>query len=102
MKASELIGRPVIDHSGNRLGYVTDLRCIQDGPLRGAMCAPRVHFLVVSPRHLGSLLGYNRRSQQGPWLIRVIIRRLHRRLQVIPWQAVASYDETIVLNRTQL
>jgi hypothetical protein len=91
--------RPVYDSTGAALGYVTDLRCVQDGPLRGAMCAPRVHALVVSRHRVGSLLGYDRREQQGPWLIRVIVGRLHRNLQVIPWSAVDSHDQKIVLKR---
>jgi hypothetical protein len=97
MKASDLLGRPVLDATGDRLGYVTDLRCVQDGPLRGVMCAPRIHAILVSRRHVGSLLGYDRREQQGPWLIRVIVRRLHRHLQVIPWTAIERYDQQIVL-----
>jgi hypothetical protein len=97
MRASNLLGQPVLDSARSRIGYVTDLRCVQDGPLRGAMCAPRIHAIVVSRRRVGSLLGYDRREQQGPWLIRLIVRRLHRHLQVIPWSAIDSYDQQIVL-----
>jgi hypothetical protein len=97
MKASDLLGRPVLDAAGAQIGYVTDLRCIQNGPLRGAMCAPRIHAILVSRRHVGSMLGYDRREQQGPWLIRVIVRRLHRHLQVIPWSAIKYHDDQLVL-----
>ncbi|HVQ91330.1 MAG TPA: PRC-barrel domain-containing protein [Mycobacteriales bacterium] len=97
MRASDLIGADVLDRDGRRLGVVTDLRCVQDGPLRGAMATPRVAALLVSRRHTGSLLGYDRRDQQGPWLIRRIVRRLHRHLLEIPWTAVASYDGQITL-----
>lgn len=88
MKASDLIGRPVFDDGGRRVGVVTDLRCVQDGPLRGAMAAPRVRQVIISPHRTGSLLGYDRREQQGPWLIRRIVRWLHRDLLVVPWEAV--------------
>jgi hypothetical protein len=97
MRASELLGRPVVDSNGSALGYVTDLRCVLDGPLRGVMCAPRVHALVVSRHHFGSLLGYDRRGQQGPWIIRVVVRLLHRDLKVIPWSAVDSFEREIRL-----
>ena len=97
MRASELIGAEVVDASGAHIGVVTDLRCVQDGPLRGAMCAPRVTALLVSPHHFGSTLGYDRRAQQGPWLVRVIVRSLHRNMRVVPWEQVASHDRTIVL-----
>jgi hypothetical protein len=92
MKASDLIGRPVLDSAGRRLGVVTDLRCVQDGPLRGAMAAPRVRSVVVSRRRTGSMLGYDRRGQQGPWLVRLIVRWLHRDLLIVPWESVRLTD----------
>ena len=97
MRASELLGRRVVDSGGRPVGYVTDLRCALNGPLRGVMCAPRVQSLVVSRRRVGSLLGYDRREQQGPWIIRLVVRRLHRHLVVVPWSSVDSYQDQIVL-----
>lgn len=97
MRASELIGLDVYDAGGQRLGVVTDLRCVQDGPLRGSMQAPRVAALIVSRRHTGSLLGYDRRGQQGPWLIRTVLQRLHRHAVLIPWQSVADTSDRITL-----
>src|SRR4051812_9193652 len=99
MRASDLLGLDVHAADGTRLGTVTDLRCVLDGPLRGVMAAPRVHALLVSRRHFGSLLGYDRREQQGPWLVRVIVRRLHRKLRVVPWSDVERYDGMVVLRR---
>jgi sporulation protein YlmC with PRC-barrel domain len=93
MRASDLIGADVLSRDGSHLGVVTDLRCVQDGPLRGAMATPRVTALLVSRRHTGSMLGYDRRAQQGPWLIRALVRRLHRHLTEVPWAAVASYGD---------
>jgi sporulation protein YlmC with PRC-barrel domain len=97
MRASDLIGTGVRDSTGAHLGVVTDLRCVQDGPVRGSMAAPRVTALLVSGRHTGSLLGYDRRAQQGPWLVRTVVRFLHRHLLEVPWSAVESYDGTVVL-----
>jgi sporulation protein YlmC with PRC-barrel domain len=93
MKASDLIGRPVLDSTGRKVGVVSDLRCIQDGPLRGSMAAPRVHQVLVSGRRTGSMLGYDRRDQQGPWLIRWIVRRLHRKLLILPWESVTLTED---------
>ena len=90
MRLSELIGRRVVDRDGTTLGVITDVRCVKDGPLRGHMHAPRVDQLIVSRRHTGSLLGYDRRAQQGPWLIRAVVRRLHRDAVVVPWSAVET------------
>lgn len=95
MRASELIGQPVFDSGGQPIGIITDLRCVQDGPLRGAMAAPRVRAVIVSRRHTGALLGYDRRDQQGPWLIRVLIRRLHRHLRIIAWEDL-NLDNDVV------
>jgi PRC-barrel domain len=100
MRANELIGRDVVDSAGARVGVVTDLRCVQDGPLRGAMCLPRVHALVISRHHVGSMLGYNRRPEQGPWLVRRMVRALHRGLTVVPWSQVASWEGGRVVLKT--
>jgi hypothetical protein len=99
MRARDLIGLSVVDSAGQRLGIVTDLRCVQDGPLLGAMHAPRVYALIVSSRHAASLLGYDRREQQGPWLLRRIVRAMHRNMQLVPWSAVADYEGRITLNQ---
>jgi hypothetical protein len=88
MRASEIIGRPVVDSAGHGLGIVIDLRCVQDGPIRGSMAAPRVEQLIVSGRRTGSMLGYHRPEQRGPWLIRTIVCWLHRNLRVIDWDDV--------------
>ena len=99
MRASDLIGLGVFGAAGERLGVVTDLRCVQDGPLRGAMQAPRVAALIVSGRHTGSLLGYDRRSQQGPWMVRALVQRLHRHAVLIPWETVADTTGKITLRQ---
>jgi hypothetical protein len=100
MRASDLIGREVQDAAGTGIGVITDVRCVQDGPLRGTQASLRVDALLVSRRHTGSLLGYDRRRQQGPWLIRAIVRALHRQMQVIPWSAVEHEGPPIRLNRS--
>ncbi len=97
MRASDLIGLDVVAADGRRVGVVTDLRCVQDGPLRGTMQAPRVSALITSTRHTGSWLGYDRRRQQGPWLIRVIVQLLHRHAVLIPWDSVADVNGPVRL-----
>jgi len=99
MRASDLIGREVVDARGAPLGVITDLRCIQDGPLRGTQASLRVDSVLVSRHHTGKLLGYDRRDQQGPWLFRVVVRRLHRHLQVIPWEDVTDEGPPLRVRR---
>jgi hypothetical protein len=102
MRASDLLGSRVVDAGGAWLGWVTDLRCVQDGPLRGSTTAAlRVDALVVSRRRSGSPLGYDRRRQQGPWLIRAVVRTMHRHLQVIEWSQVERYGEKTITVRTE-
>jgi sporulation protein YlmC with PRC-barrel domain len=97
MRAHELIGQEVFDVDGEPIGVITDLRCIQDGPLRGTMALLRIDSLLVSRRHTGALLGYDRHEQQGPWLIRAIVRRLHSKMIVIEWSQVANHSGPIRL-----
>jgi len=87
MRVSDVLGQDVVDASGNRLGVVTDVRCVQDGPLRGMNASLRIDGLLVSRRHTGALLGYDRRDQ-GPWLLRVIVRLMHRGLREVSWDEV--------------
>jgi hypothetical protein len=49
-----------------------------------------VAALIVSAGHTGSLLGYDRRKQQGPWLVRIIVQFLHRQALLIPWDDIAD------------
>jgi sporulation protein YlmC with PRC-barrel domain len=100
MRASDLIGQDVHNADGERLGVVTDLRCVQDGPVRGQLRALRVDALIVSRRHGGSLLGYDRRRDQGPWLIRIAVQRFHRHALAVPWSSVARFDGAIHLHPT--
>lgn len=99
MRASDFIGCDVLDASGRKVGVVTDLRCVQDGPLRGDVASMRVDAAVISARHTGSLLGYDRSEEQGPWLVRVVVRRLHRHMRVIPWRDLAVEDAGLRLRR---
>jgi sporulation protein YlmC with PRC-barrel domain len=92
MRASDLIGREVVDAGGSHVGYVSDLRCVQDGPVRGTLAAPRVHALLVDRHHVGSRLGYQDRDQHGPWIIAALIRLLHRHSQVIEWDQVQMIE----------
>jgi len=83
MRASDLLGAEVRTADGGRLGVVTGLRCTTDGPSAGSVPAPRVRALVVTGRHVGSALGYQQEEQRGPWLVRAVIRGLHRQTRLV-------------------
>lgn len=101
MRAADLIGRAVVDARGRPLGVCTDVRCaVRQGP---ADSAPELTLfgLLVSPRHTGSLLGYERGRTRGPWLLAVLIRRLHKGMGLVRWEDVAEapleHDKDITL-----
>jgi sporulation protein YlmC with PRC-barrel domain len=96
MRASDLVGREVVKADGSGIGFITDIRCVQDGPLRGSNAALRVDSLLVSRRHTGSALGYDRRKQ-GPLLVRLIVKYLHKDMVVIPWSAIEEEGPPIRL-----
>jgi sporulation protein YlmC with PRC-barrel domain len=77
----ELLGAPVTGPDGAALGRVLDVRLesgpTPDGPLR-------VVALIVGRGRPGSLLGYDRAAEKGPWLVNLAVRRLHRHTGQVP------------------
>ena len=88
MRASDLLGVEVVDERGERIGRVMGIRCVQDGPVLGAMAAPRVEALVVHRRRMGAMLGYQLRDQGGPRLIGALMDWVHRDTRLVPWERV--------------
>jgi sporulation protein YlmC with PRC-barrel domain len=75
-RLNDLLQLRVQDLTGRRLGRVLDVR-LERGttePGRGI----RVRGLVIGHGRPGSYLGYDRRPEMGPWLVRSIVRWLHR------------------------
>jgi hypothetical protein len=99
MRASDLIGRPVLDSSGRRLGLVTDLRCVREPAPGGQWGLLRLDALVVGRRPAGARLGYDR-HQRSPMLVRGLMRRMHGEATVLPWSAVDSWDATAIRLRS--
>jgi sporulation protein YlmC with PRC-barrel domain len=48
--------------------------------------------LVVGRRAPGTLFGYHRHPDQGPWLIRTLVLALHRHTRTVPWTGVIAVD----------
>ncbi len=87
-RISDLLGARVTTVDGRELGHVNDVRLASGLLVQGVRAELLVEGLVVSDRHAGSMLGYDRRTDQGPWLLRIIVRRLHRNARYLPWTAV--------------
>lgn len=106
MRASDLLGRTVVDHDGRRLGVVIDLVCRveanPDGPGSGPnLRRLRVTGLLVSPRRAGSLLGYGRAAQRGPWLLEKAITTLHGTPFTVALSRVATPMPEVAADRTR-
>jgi sporulation protein YlmC with PRC-barrel domain len=94
MRLSELLGREVRDSAGAHVGTVIDVRLAQDGPPQQLGPARiRVTGLVVSPRHSGRLLGYDRVPYEGPWLIRVLVRAYNHGTHYVPWAWIRDHEQ---------
>lgn len=101
MRAGDLVGRGVVDAHGRPLGVCTDVRCsVTQGP---ADTAPTLTVvgLLVSPHHVGSLLGYERGRTKGPWPLRLVVQRLHRGMVFVAWDEIGDvpneHDRDLVL-----
>ncbi|MDQ0380701.1 PRC-barrel domain-containing protein [Amycolatopsis thermophila] len=83
VRASELLGRRVYDERGRRLGKVTDLITRLD-----SLGQEQTVAVLVTPGRRGRLLGYERSSQRGPWLLAWLAAVLHRGTREVPWSEV--------------
>lgn len=84
LPASSLLGRTVLDRSGQRVGRIVDLIVEADREGRQRLTAA-----VVTDGPWGRLLGYERAAAHGPRLIEALARRIMRRhLRRIPWTDV--------------
>jgi sporulation protein YlmC with PRC-barrel domain len=87
MRAHDLIGQTAYDADGKVLGKVADLIVSQPaGPY------PTIDAVLITPRHRGRLLGYERTGMEGPWLIEQVAALLHRGTRSVPWSDV-SFDQ---------
>ena len=77
-RLGRLAGMSVVDPDGSRRGRVLDARFEPDHDGRLVMCS-----LIVGRGRPGSILGYDRREEQGPWLVRAVVRWLHRHTVIV-------------------
>jgi sporulation protein YlmC with PRC-barrel domain len=85
-RLGQLTGMDVLEPGGRRIGRVLDARFEA-----GAAGLLEMRSLIVGNGRPGTLLGYDRRSAQGPWLVRVVVRRMHRH-SVVADIATADID----------
>jgi hypothetical protein len=91
-RLSTLLGAEVLDPAGAVIGHVNDVRLSPGPAVHGVRAELVIEGVIVSDRHAGSLLGYDRRAEQGPWLVRRIVRRLHRNARYVRWSNLSDVD----------
>ena len=84
-RLGRLTGMDVYGPDGSRLGRVIDARFEPESAAGGESGIPHLILcsLLVGHGRPGSMLGYDRRSDQGPWLVRVAVRWLHRHTAIV-------------------
>ena len=89
-RLSELLAMRVRTEDGHRTERVVDVTLAATGDGHHRMLT--VDGLLIGTRRPGTLFGYHRHPRQGPWLIRVIVRSLHRHLGYVGWSDVVEVD----------
>lgn len=98
MILSDLLGNPVFDDAGTRVGRVVDARFRLEGRTQPAKA--RMVGLIVSPRSASSFLGYERTAASRPVVIDWFLRWRHRGSFLVAWEDLARVsDTTVVLRR---
>ena len=77
-RLGRLTGVEVTGPGGERLGRVIDARFEPDSAGR-----LRLASLIVGPGRPGWLLGYERRGERGPWLVRTVVLALQRHCAIV-------------------
>lgn len=77
-RLGDVAGMAVLDPDGRKVGKVIDARFEPAGD--GAQV---LRWLLVGRGGAGSLLGYERRADQGPWLVALLLRWWHRDTRIV-------------------
>ncbi|HEX5016068.1 MAG TPA: PRC-barrel domain-containing protein [Actinomycetes bacterium] len=104
-RLSQLLGMPVLDLEGEEIGHVNDVRLVGKSGAGDQSAVLRVQGVVVADRFVGSLLGYDRKTEHGPWAVRSVVRWIHRGAKLAPWDAVERVDwtkRTLTVDATRL
>lgn len=91
-RLNDLLGMHVRYADGRDGDQITDVRLRCGDKVRGQLAELVTEGLIVGPRRPGTLFGYDRDPHRGPWLVGVVVRRLHRRTGYLEWGDVASID----------
>lgn len=91
-RMTELVGMHVRFSDGRDGDQVIDLRLSPSARVPGPLAEYVVEGLLVGKMRPGTLFGYDRHPQQGPWMIRTVVRFLHRHTGYVTWADVDHID----------
>ena len=100
MILSDLLHRTVRDDSGRILGVASDARFAVTDDDSGRPAEARLVGLIVSRRHAGSFVGYERTGVNSPWPIARFLRWRHRGSFLVRWEDIAEISPESVRLRT--
>jgi sporulation protein YlmC with PRC-barrel domain len=88
-RVNDVLQLHVLGRDAERLGSVLDLRLHRDSdePLRLL-----VDGLVVGPRRPGRNLGYDRHTDQGPWVLNRLVHHLQRHSHYVSVHDIGAID----------
>jgi sporulation protein YlmC with PRC-barrel domain len=89
-RLNDLLHMSVRATDGSILGNVLDVRA--EASSQEAARPITVTGFVVGRGHPGSMLGYDRRADQGPWLVNKVVRWLHRDSGFVDAEALTEID----------
>jgi hypothetical protein len=91
-RLTDLLGMHVRYADGRDGDQVTDVRLAPGARVPGPLADLVVDGFIVGKMRPGTLFGYDRHPSQGPWVLRTIVRFLHRHTGYLTWDDVARVD----------
>ncbi|HET8719228.1 MAG TPA: hypothetical protein VFM50_15925 [Nocardioidaceae bacterium] len=91
-RLSHLLGMRIRFADGRDGDEVIDVRLSSTGTRVGHLEQLGAVGLLVGKSRPGTLFGYDRDPRMGPWLIRAILRRVHRHTGYLEWSDVETVD----------
>jgi len=100
VRLSDLLGKPVVDEDGHRLGDVHDVAARRDGPAAGEFGpALQVEALLIGARGIAARLGVSAVHLGQHALLRRLAR-IGDPAEEIPWEQVVEVrSDAIVVHR---
>jgi sporulation protein YlmC with PRC-barrel domain len=99
MILTDLLGLPVLDHDGHRLGILADARFTIDGAPGQLLSDARLQGILVGRHKRQAFLGYERTHENAPALIARFLRWRARGTFLILWTDIAAVTRTSVTLR---